>query len=150
MERVSTNLTLFYKFFVPIFWIVFFGAFTVAVFVYQFEYFGNIPKWPFRILVLAFFLSGVVMFFFTLMRLKRVEMDDLYVYVTDYFKNYRYPYHNIEKFQESSFLILQIVTIHLKEPGQFGKKITFISSKNRYEDFFRSHPNLTELRKTAA
>lgn len=146
MERVSSNSTLFFKFFVPIFWIVFFGAFTVATFAYNFEYFGNIPKWPFRIGVLVFFLSGVLMFYFTLMRLKRVEMDELFIYVTDYFKHYRYPYHNVEKFQESNFLFLQIVTLHLKEPGNFGKKVTFISSKNRYESFFETHPNLRELR----
>lgn len=146
MERVSTNATLFLKIFVPIFWMVFFGAFTVAVFVYDFEYFGNIPKVPFRIGALFFYLSGVLMFYLTLMRLKRVEMDELYIYVTDYFKHYRYPYHNIEKLEESTFLFLQIITIHLKTPGNFGKKITFVSSKARYASFFESHPNLSELR----
>lgn len=146
MERVSTNSTLFFKFFIPIFWIVFFGAFTSAIFLYDFEYFGNIPKIPFRIGALFFFLSGVLLFYFTLMRLKRVEMDELFIYVTDYFKHFRYPYHNIEKLEESSFLFLQVVTIHLKEPGRFGKKMSFITSKIRYAGFFEKHPNLNELR----
>lgn len=146
MERVSTNSTLFLKFFIPVFWIVFFGSFTIAVFAYNFEYFGNIPKLPFRIGTLVFFFSGILTLYLSLMRLKRVEMDELFVYVTDYFKHYRYPYHNIEKLEESTFLFLQVVTIHLKESGSFGKKITFVSSKNRYAGFFEKHPELSELR----
>ena len=144
MQRVSTNLTLFYKFFIPIFWIVFFGAFTITTFAYRAEYYGDIPGQPFRIGTVIFFVSGVALLYFSLMRLKRVEMDELFVYVTNYFKNFRYPFHNIQKISQSKFLFLNIVTIHLKTPGTFGKSIRFIASNARYNSFWEQYPELKE------
>lgn len=142
MQRVSTNLTLFYKFFMPVFWIVFFGSMTVAAFIYDNAYYGEIPGGPFRIGLVIFFLSGVVMFMFTLMRLKRVEMGAEGMYVTNYFKHLRYPYEDIEKIAESEFLIFKVVTIHLRAKGTFGKKFTFIASRDRYGEFWRQYPDL--------
>lgn len=142
MQRVSTNLTLFYKFFIPTFWIVLFGSVTAMVFISPSPAYGDIPGGRFRLGLLLFFLSGVLMLFFTLMRLKRVEMDDLYVYVTNYFKTFRYPYHNIEQIQESKFFFLRLVTISLKEKGFFGQKITFVASNRLYQRFWDSQPEL--------
>lgn len=144
MHRVSTNLTLFFKFFIPIFWVVFFTSFTIAILVYPTPYFGNIPANTFRLIVLAILLSGIGLFYFTLFRLKRVEMDEKFVFVTNYFKNVRYPYHNIEHFEESDFLFLKIVRITLKEPGSFGKRMFFIASKKHYTLFWKAHPALKE------
>lgn len=142
MQRVSTNLTLFYKFFVPIFWIVFFGSMTIAAFVYDNAYYGEIPGGPFRIGLVIFFITGVAMFLFTLMRLKRVEMGADGLYVTNYFKHLRYPFADIEKIGESEFLFFKVVTVHLRAKGTFGKKFTFIASRDRYGEFWRQHPNL--------
>lgn len=142
MQRVSTNLTLFYKFFMPIFWIVFFGSMTIAAFVYDNAFYGEIPGNWFRIGLVVFFLSGVVMFLFTLMRLKRVEMGPDGIYVTDYFKHLRYPFEDIEKIAESEFLIFKVVTIHLRAKGTFGKKFTFLASRDRYAEFWRQNPEL--------
>lgn len=137
MERLSSNSTLFFKFFVPVFWIVFFGAFTVAVFVYRNEFYGEIPGRPLRIGSLLFFISGLVMFYFTLMRLKRVEGNAEHLIITDYFKTFRYAHEGVAKITESKFAFLKLVTIHLKEKGSFGLKIPFIASASRYEDFMK-------------
>ena len=142
MHRVSTHLTLFYKFFVPVFWIVFFGSMTIAAFVYDNAFYGEIPGGPFRIGLVIFFISGLIMFLFTLMRLKRVEMGNDGMYVTNYFKHLRYPYDNIEKIAESEFLFFKVVTIHLRAKGTFGKKFTFLASRDRYAEFWRNYPNL--------
>jgi hypothetical protein len=141
MNRLSSNLTLFLKFFIPVFWIVFFGAFTTASMMYQFEYFGNIPAKAFRMGVLLFYLSGVVMFVFTLMRLVRVEADEQFLYVTNYFKTARYPYHNIEEVQESDFLGFMLINVVFKEAGIFGKRINFVASKQLYRAFWEQHPD---------
>ncbi len=137
MERLSSNLTLFFKFFVPVFWIVFFGAFTIAVFVYRNEFYGAIPGQPLRIGAIIFFVSGLFMFYFTLMQLKRVEGNAEYFLVTDYFKTFRYTYDSIEKITESKFAFLKLATIHLKEKGSFGKRMFFITSSSRYEGFMK-------------
>ena len=137
MERLSSNLTLFFKFFVPIFWIVFFGAFTIAVFAYRNEFYGQVPGQALQIGTVLFFVSGLFMFYFTLMQLKRVDGNAEYLVVTDYFKTFRYSYDSVEKITESRFAFLKLATIHLKEKGSFGKRMFFITSFSRYERFMK-------------
>lgn len=142
MERVSTNATLFYRLFFPIFWIVFFGAFTIAVFVANRPMYGEIPGNYLRLGSAFFYLSGVVILYFTLMKLKRVEMDDQFVFITNYLRHFRYPWHNIESIEEHNFLFLRLVTLTFKTPGSFGKKIIFAASNQLYTGFLNSHPDL--------
>ncbi|KAA3624672.1 MAG: hypothetical protein DWQ02_22800 [Bacteroidetes bacterium] len=144
MERVSTNATLFYRLFLPIFWIVFFGAFTLSVFITNRELYGEIPGNYMRLGSAIFYITGLVVLYFTLMRLKRVEMDDQYVFVTNYIKHYRYPWHNIESIQEQNFLFLKLVTLTLKTPGSFGKKVVFAASHQLWAGFWKSNPELKE------
>ncbi len=144
MQRISTNLTLLFKFFIPVFWIVFFGSVTVAALLYQFEYVGDIPARTFRIFILVFYLSGLLLLVFTLMRLKRIEADAAFFYVTNYFKTARYPFHNIEKVVESRFFFFHIATLHFREPGIFGKQATFVPSSLRWREFWETHPGLRE------
>lgn len=139
MERLSSNLTLFFKFFVPIFWIVFFGAFTIAVFAYRNEFYGAIPGQSLQIGAVIFFVSGLFMFYFTLMQLKRVDGNAEYLVVTDYFKTFRYSYDSVEKVTESKFAFLKLATIHLKEKGSFGQRMFFITSSSRYEGFMKQY-----------
>lgn len=147
-QRLSSNITLFLKFFIPVFWIVFFGSFTVACFLYKFDYFGNIPASSFRTGVVLFYISGVAMFAFTLMRLYRVEADQQFFYVTNYFKAARYPFHNIDKITESKFLVFTVVSIHFKQGGIFGKRATFVATKLLYREFWEQMPDLSnELRR---
>ena len=144
MHRVSTNLTLFYKFFIPIFWIVFFGSVTVAVLAYPFAYIGNIPAGSFRLGILFIYLSGVLLLAFSLMRLKRVETDDHFFYVTNYFKTARYPFHSIERVVERKFFFFNTATIYFKEKGIFGKRAFFVPSNLRFRDFWDANPALKE------
>lgn len=144
MHRISTNLTLFYKFFIPVFWIVFFGAVSVAVMAYPFGYVGNIPARLFRICVLFLYASGVLALAFTLMRLKRVETDEHFFYVTNYFKTARYPFHSIEQVKESKFLFFRTAAITFKEKGVFGKTAVFVPSQYRLREFWENNPELKE------
>jgi CDP-diglyceride synthetase len=140
MQRISTNLTLFFKIFVPTFWIVFFGALTLSAFLMSYEYMGNMRRGTFQIFIALFFLSGVFMLYITLMRLKRVEMDSDFVYVTNYFKTFRYPYHHVEKIELSRFLFFHTANIVLRESGSFGKRLLFIPSMFRFREFLKEHP----------
>lgn len=144
MQRVSTNATLFLKIFVPVFWTVFVGAVTTVVWASKAPYYGSIPGAPFRWGVLFFFISGLAMFGLTLMRLKRVEFSSEYVFVTNYFKHFRYSFQDVSSLHESSFLFFKIVTIELKASGSFGKRFTFVASTRLYEDFWRENPGLKD------
>mgnify|MGYP006284167867 CR=1 FL=1 len=145
MERVSTNLTLFYKFFIPVFWLVFMGSITGASLIYSFDYIGNMPANTFRLIMIFVFLSGALSLYLTLLPLKRVEMSEDFVYVTNYFKNFRYPYHNVESIQVSTFLFFKVASLRLREAGSFGKNILFIPSGQRFKAFFEAHPDLKVL-----
>lgn len=142
MRRLSTSATLLLKIFLPTFWIVFFGLMTAFV---VFTGPGKSPlvgNLIFKAGFLGFFLLGLVILYFTLLQLKRVEYDDEFLYVTNFFKTYRYPFHNIEKIKESNFLLFYTARVTFKEPGSFGKKIVFIESRQKFEDFIKSRPEI--------
>lgn len=144
MQRVSTNLTIFYKIFLPTFWIVFFSSFGVYVWFFNTGHIGTISASTFKILYLIFFIIFIGLFFYTLMRLKRVEMDSQSVYVTNYFKHFQYPYDNIEKIVEAPFPFIRVVTIYFKQSGHFGEKIFFVPSKKRFQKFLINHPDVSK------
>ena len=133
MQRVSSNLTLFFKIFIPIFWSVFFGAMLLAFFMNKEEFSFNTAN--FRIGAIVFYISGLVMYYLMLFRLKRVEFDAEFAYVSNYFKTFRYPWHNIIGIQETSFILFIICTMELKEGGHFGEKIVFIASRRHYREY---------------
>ncbi len=144
MQQVSTSLTLFLKIALPIIWTVFFLTFNMAVWKLDIANFGPIPIENFRIGLLFFLLLGIALLYWSVMRIKRVEMDKEYVYATNYFKNYRYPWHNIEGIEERDFKLFRSIHIKLKEPGKFGKKITFVASRRKFNSFIKENPNLFE------
>lgn len=142
MQRISSNFTLFFKFFIPVFWLVFFGALLVAIFVYGNQLANGFGSTSFRAGAIFFYLSGIALFYYTLLPLKRVELDTEYAYVTNYFKTYRYPWHNIAAIEESRLLTFSVGTLRLNEGGQFGERIRFIASRRLLKAFWEAHPDL--------
>jgi len=143
-SQVSSSSTLFLKIFFPVFWIVFFGAFTMAVLYGGETNFGDYSVENMQFYLPIFLIGGILLMYFTLIQLKRVEMDDLYVYATNYFKTYRYPYHNIEKIAENNYGLFKTCKVHFKEKGHFGKKITFLLSKRKFDRFIEKYPEVVE------
>ena len=142
MQRVSSSATLFLKFFVPTFWIVFFGAFSILMLLTSPTINGKVSPGVLRIGAVLFFLLGIAVLYWAVMRLKRVEMDKDFIYATNYFKTFRYPYHNVEKMVENDYLFFRSIHIFLKEPGTFGPKITFVVSQKLLERFLEDHPEV--------
>ena len=143
MQHVSSSITLLVKFGIPTGWIVFFGSMTAALWISNdIKVVADMPISTFRLLITSFYITGVLVIYWAMMRLKRVEMDDHFFYVTNYFKNVRYPYHQIEKVVEKDYLIFNTVHIHLKKAASFGKKISFIASRSRFDEFLKEHPEV--------
>ena len=145
MQQISSSWTVILKFFLPVVWITFFATFAMGALLSEEPQLGGIPIMQFRIGTLIFLFTGVAFLYWAVMGLKRVELDEQFIYVTNYRKNYKYPYHNIEKMVEKDWGIFKTIHIHLKVAGHFGKKITFIASKNKMHQFLKSHPQVTEL-----
>ena len=144
MQQVSTSLTLFWKIFVPLFWTVIFSSFTMAVWFLDTSHFAGVPIQTFRYGMTVFLLAGIVFFYFTVLQLKRIEMDQTHIFATNYFKNYKYPWSNVKNIKEQDFVIFRTIQIVLKEPGTFGKKITFVASRRKFNSFIKENPHLFE------
>lgn len=143
--NVSSNWTLFLKIFFPIFWCVFFGALTIAFWLTDSSSVGNMSIFNFRLLMTSFFITGMGVLYFSLMQLKRVEIDEHFVYITNYKETARYPFHNIEKLEEANYFLFKVVKVYLKSPGIFGNKITFLSNSFRLQEVLKKRTELAPL-----
>ncbi len=142
MINISTNATLILKFAIPIFWMIFFGSFTIAAWVIPGVEEGAGPDRSTKIGMTLFFLAGVAFLYWGFLRLKRIEMDGDFVYATNYFKTYRYPWHNISKIEEKDYMLFRTLHIYLNQPGKFGKKIYCVISQKRLNEFLAAHPGV--------
>ncbi len=144
MQRISSNFTIVFKIFLPTLWISFFSLFSVALFLRSSEELDILSTMEFKITFAVCFIIFFILLYFTVMKLKRVEMDREFFYVSNYFKTYRYRYEDIEKISENDFLLFHTLKIHLRKKGKLGKKITVLLDKFLYQNFIKEHPDLFE------
>jgi hypothetical protein len=140
IQRISSNWTLGLKVFFPTFWFVFYGAIVLALFVapdVQLQLFGQTNL---KIAMLIFYISGSIVIYFTIIPLKRVEFDDHFLYVSNFFTTLRIPWHNVKHLKDRKLLFLHIGTFTFESPTRFGKQINFIESRSLIKEFHaRSH-----------
>lgn len=141
MAQVSTNLTLFYRLFLPIFFGVFLGALVVFLWLHPQAYYGNLRGDYLRYGATLAFVVLVIVTLFTVWRLRRVEMNREWVYVTDFFSQARYPWAGVAQVRETSLGIFSLVHVDLRQAGSFGKTLTFLASVSRWRMFKEEHPD---------
>ena len=144
MKRLSSNTTLFLKIFLPVFWLVFYGSFTLSFWLLDPATLPLLTSWTFRILFTLFYVLGTVFLYFTFFQLKRVEIDADFIYVSNYFKTYRYPFHRIEQLSQKNYLVFKTTQIHFKEEQSFGKAVSFIARRGIWEELAQNIPELLE------
>ena len=142
MLRLSSNLTLVFKIFLPTVWTAFFGLFAVVIFFTNNSDKPLLASSVFRIGYITFFILFLLLMYFTIMRLKRVETDGIHVIVTNYFKTLRYPIGDVEKITTISIGIATIGFLYLKARGSFGKKISFLAKVNNLQSLRETTPHL--------
>jgi hypothetical protein len=142
MQRLSSNLTLFLKLTLPVGWISFFGLFALVIFLVDTTDKPLIASPQFRIGFLSFFLIFVVLIYFTIFQLKRVEQENGFIFVTNYFKTIKFPIDNISTVSTMDLGIFKVVWFHLKSKGVFGKRIPFIAQKTSFQSFEAQNPIL--------
>ncbi len=142
MERVSSQLTIFLRIALPTIWVTTLLSLAVLLgFAVQGRpyLFSNPIVWIGIILILG---TGIAFIRFILWRVYRVDMDNRYVYVSDYFKTYKYTYTDIEQIRDSSLMPGRIFVIRLKSKGSFGREISFLASQKLWQDFLITHPDI--------
>lgn len=142
MERVSSQLTIFIRIALPTIWL----ATVVSLFVLltiavrgKAQVFSNPIVWGTTIFILG---SGFAFIKFILWKLYRVDMDSRNIYVSNYFKTYKYPWTDVESISEGSFLPGRIYKVTFKAKGSFGQHIHFLASRVLWDDFVKNHPSL--------
>lgn len=140
MQQVSSNLTLMLRLFFPVLLGVFFGALTIYFWVDRRPFYGPLDGPTVRLTMTTLYLGMMAFFYFTVWRLRRVEMNRDWVYVTDYFRQARYPWTNIAAVRETSLGFLKLVRVRFHAPGSFGESALFVASGSRWAHFKEEHP----------
>ena len=131
-RRISTLLTFPYKFISPIFLV--FWLFVVM-----------------EARDLVFLVFGVLIFGFNVWLswgLKKISIDDNNLYVSNYRREITIPITEIDDVREFILSEPRRVTIHLKNPTEFGQKIIFLATY-RWFAFLSPHPIVDELTQLA-
>lgn len=135
MIRLSSNWTLFLKIFLPVFWISFFGGFLIAVYTTNSIQAPQFSSGKFRSGAVIFVLSGMIFFLFTFFRIKRIDADDKFIYISNYFRTYRYTFDAIEKITVYDHLILKAAHLKFKGKTSLGRKIVFLPVMDSLREF---------------
>lgn len=144
MHRVSSNLTIFFKIFLPTVWIVFFTSILIMVFTISSQMLPAITTPGFKLGYIIFYLLFMLFIYFTIFQLKRVELGPDYYFATNYFKTYKLIYDDIKSIETIEFGRFILVTFHLQGKSSLGKKITFLANKQLYGIFIDSHPDVAK------
>ncbi len=141
MQRLSSNFTLVLRIALPCMYISFFGVFIVAVFLIDAGIF-LFSTTIFRMIIVGLYVFFILLMYFTIMKLKRVEYEDGHLFVSNYFKNYRYSLKDISSIKEYDIFFSKIVRITLADRGAWGRKLYFLAKKVNYHSFIDSYPSL--------
>ena len=144
-RQLSTSWTLALRIFLPTFWIAFFGTFFIVTLLTDKNQVGDMSMNGLRWGLLVFITVFALIFWKTVLRLKRIDGDNEAVFVTNYFKNVRYPHADVERIELSKGLVFNYGTLVLKGKGTFGDRILFVASRRRVEIFIAENPNVSLL-----
>lgn len=145
MQRVSSQLTIVLRIVLPTVWFTTIVSLVVLLLWAvrgKAGLFSNPYLWVGLLLILG---SGLILIKWLLWRYYRIDMDERYVYVTNYFKTYKYPLSDIERITTSKMLPDRIFCIHLKAKGTFGQDIQFLASQALWKDYLGNHPAIAGL-----
>lgn len=141
MERVSSNLTLVLKVFIPTLWITFFSLLTVAIVLAGEDNF-YFSQWHVKVAAVIMFILFLAFLYFTVMRLLRVEFGEGVFSASNYFKTLQYNFSDVEDINEYDLIFKKLVRIKMKGKTQFGKSIYFLASKVHYNEYKQKHQAL--------
>jgi len=133
--RLSSNWTIVLKIVIPIIWLSFFASLLLASLLANPIEMPQVANASFRINIAIFILSGLVFFYFTLFKIKRVDADGRFIYVSNYFKTVRYTLDSVKVFEHYDHILFKAIHIHLHDKGRFGKRIIFLPKMIHFNIF---------------
>jgi hypothetical protein len=144
MIQVSSGWTLAFRLFIPTFWVSLFGSLFIASFTLHQPFIGTYPANYVRLGLFLFIFIFVFLFYKTVMQLKRVELNEDSIFITNYFTNVRYPIIDIKKLVLSKGILFDYVSIHLLGKGVFGNRMKFLLSRKRMQKYLELNPDFIQ------
>ena len=145
MYRLSSNLTLVVKLFIPVFWTTILVGFTLVTWFAPEQYFGGLPLEWLRYALLVILALWLFIVFLVFWPLKRVETDGKDVYVSNYFRTAHYSLaRDVEAIHESDLLLVKLCTLELNGVGSFGRRMKFLGSRKLLAGFREAFPNVVK------
>lgn len=138
-RELSSKQTFFLKIILPIIFGAFFAA-TLFLIIFR----GQIVL----VSVLLLMIFGMTAMYFTLMRYKKVSVDDDFLYISNYRKEIKIPVSEIAEVTEIKWVRTRPITIHLKTDSEFGRKIVFMPKFNGFR-IVADNPMIAELKALA-
>ena len=146
-RTISSSLTQVYKMIFPTIWIGGFALGTLLMFIPA-RYRGapgtagefHDEKWQF----LAMTLLGALVLWRTCMPLKRVELDESSLYISNFQKEIVVPLTELVEVKENRWINTRPITIRFRSPTEFGESIFFMP-KMEWVGPFSPHPVIQEL-----
>ncbi len=142
MRRLSSNLTIILKLFIPIVYIVFFGSLLIGSLVVDPNDAPLIANPIFRSAFALVFFSFLGLMYISVFQLKRVDADENFLYINNYKQTFRYPWSDIKKLKTLHFGLFKIVRIQFMSKTSLGKKVTFLPSSQLLKEFMISNPEI--------
>ncbi len=90
---------------------------------------------------------GTIFLWFLCGALKRVRVDDHFIYVSNYLREVSIPLSLIDDVTENRWINIRPVTVYFRAKTAFGNHIVFMP-KSQFA-FWRSHPVVEELKNLA-
>jgi hypothetical protein len=143
-RQISSRLSFFHKFILPGLFIL--GIINTGILYLNGWFASSVGLSAGMILLINFAFLAYVLFLFW--PIKKIVIDDHNLYVSDWRMDVTISVIEVERVSEFIFSEPRRVTIHLKNPSQFGQKIVFLATYQTFS-FFRSHPIVSELRELA-
>ncbi len=133
-ECLSSNKTLFWRIFIPIFGTVFFvGMNTALLLISEENLYLSFPALWARLTAISLLLGWLYMIKNTLWRLKRVDTNETYLFVTNYWETVRYPWTDVLEVAETQRMGRRFVHFKLVAPGRFGQVISMLAG-SQYDE----------------
>ena len=132
MTRISSASTLFFAVFLPVFWMVFFGSLCLGMLMLDVEEIDTPVLRYARWVVPVLFVLFAFIIYRTLLRLRRVDADEDFIYVSNYLSTVRIPYAQISSLESKSLSVRLLARLHLLHKGRFGSSILFICETEKY------------------
>jgi hypothetical protein len=145
-RTLSSARTFLTKFVIPTIWLAGFAATTMLLF--RTRGFtgpdGLLPPPEMKWLFLGGAVLGGWFLYWYGVRLKRVEIDEQWLYVSNFLREIRIPLSDIEEITENRWVSTRPITVEFRHETEFGSRIVFMP-RPRWWRLWRAHPVVGEL-----